>query len=271
MITRDSGLRTGVLAVLHSTVWVVLLSVVFLPGSSRADTATWTQALLSDYPAFFKAEGTLVTVDDDGGGVFGPSVIVGGNYWQWLICHQASGWTIGGPPGVPGAANARLWSQGTHIDGPHPEDQDPNYLPSCVTSAVNIPFGKSKLVQIARRDPHPAGANRHYDNWGVGSKLTANPGGPPSLSGRVRIYAQHNGVSLGGIRWLDWITFGSDVTYSTVSFNPGTGVLQVFVGPVNILNRVGSTGGGIDPWYMGDPVLGSFLWMSEMQYIGPEP
>lgn len=242
-----------------------------LVSVAQADTSTLRIREQKDEPGFYELNAFFTTVDSDSNGVFGPAQIAGGTNWSWTVSHRCDAWYWGPPPAPCGASNATITLDGTHLHGPHPEDAPNNPLVMLAPPGEFVNLDSGEFVTETNAVDHPAAPETHRDVYGFGAWIcTRRDSSQLRLTGDLRVFAQHQSRgSYDG--WLKWITFGcNELPISSVAFQAGSGTLTIQGGPVNVLNRRGETTTEVDPLYAGDPILGSDLWVSQLQYLGPD-
>lgn len=249
---------------------VLLLAMLSAALTARSDTSSLRIREQKDELQFYLLKAVFTTVDTDSSGVWGPPQYPGGTHWSWSVSHRADAWYWGPPPAPFGVSNASITLDGTHLHGPHPSDAPNNQLDLLAPPGEFVQMGDGEFVTETNAVDHPASPEVHRDEYGFGAWICAR--GDSSqlrLTGDLRIYAQHQ--SRGHYDgWLKWITFGcNELPVTSVAFDAGSGTLMVCGGRITVLNREGRTDPGIDPLYAGDPLLRSDLWVSQLQYAGP--
>ena len=196
---QSRSFRAGALSHWISMAGFILVAAAWA-GSARADTVAGTLTWCTDTRPSFDAAGTLTTTDALNDGLNGPSYLVrdfaAPYHWQFNIKHMTTAphWNADGAVGV------QVCIDGSHNDGPHPNDVDPNGLAAACSKAVNVKFGVDGTIKVSKynRVAHPAGHDgNHFDHYGIKAVLTAIGayGGGNQLTGAYEVHGRHTGTS----------------------------------------------------------------------------
>jgi hypothetical protein len=250
---------------------VLLLISTGLPRAQ--DTVAGTLAACTDKKPSFDASGTLTTTDATNNGVNGPSYLVrdvaAPFYWHFNIKHKTTAphWNAAGAVGV------QVCMDGSHNDGPHDNDVDPNALDEIASKPLPVGFGVAGAFKVSKygKKEHPAGADgNHFDHYGFKAVLTALAGGGNQLTGAYEVHARHEKTS-GRPTCFDGYALGTSPSQGTyVFYDAVRQLLSVSIGGIDILDEHGGQSGGISPPYAGDPVTSGQMLVTDLPFLGWE-
>jgi hypothetical protein len=253
-------------------IWSAGVLLLIATTSSRAqDTVAGTTTSVTDKKPSFDASGTLTTTDATNNGVNGPSYLVRDSaapfYWHFNIKHKTTAphWNAAGAVGV------QVCMDGSHNDGPHDTDVDPNGLGEIASKPFPVKFGIDGTIKVSKygKDEHPAGADgNHFDHYGFKAVLTALAGGGNQLTGAYEVHARHEKTS-GRPTSFDGYALGTSPSQGTfVFYDAGLQLLRLSIGAIDILDEHGGQTGSVSPPYVGDPVTSGQLLVTDLPFLG---
>jgi hypothetical protein len=254
---------------------VVLMVLAMGTAVHAVDTVTGLVTAMSETESKLTATGLLSYRDtDEDDDIDSPSFGVGGGDWHFDLQHLAKDWRIGGGAGPIGADDFQLRINGSHFDGPHEGDIDPNPLPIKISNKRDFPFGRNRGIVVAGGwEAHRTKRENHADHYWVRSAIMASPdpeGGKQRLTaGEFEVRAWHNDTNRA--QKPNWNTIAStSAAGSTVTYDAAAETLSFNIAMIDILDGVGGNSGRIESQYIGDPMESSHWMASELQLLWQE-
>jgi hypothetical protein len=230
-------------------------------SAQSGDATNSTIKILADSRERFTASGLLRVDQVNGDNHLFAILPVPGTNWEFNLWVEGK-WVDGG------IDDLNIAILGSHLNGPHDEDDDPNPLDlidigSTPGGTVDLAFAdwaKSKWVSVSTTIVHPAGTKKHNDWYGVRWKPSALKGPPPLVAGACTIASKHWGP--GEQNFGEWFTsqfetYGAtEKSGSSSSYDPDTRTLTLVMGATDIADREGGRSLAVDPRFAEDPILG---------------